>query len=203
VNLHLWVIVGNIGYMAMQRYELGLRCRARSPPAPTPRSARPPLPGARRMAGRRRRARSAGHGSVSRFSLAPRRRHHRGVGARALAEAPQSEAFAPPSNRPASRRSSPTSRSSTTPGSCSRRWRPRATPSISCACSISASRPERRRQVSPRFDAARAIAKAALTPSGAPSPPRAYVAQRLHLYMTTSNLRGTPYFIPFTGGKYG
>jgi len=33
-------------------------------------------------------------------------------------------------------------------------------------------------------------------------PPRAYISETLHIYMTLSNLRGIPYAIPFDGGAY-
>ncbi|MEF3366039.1 patatin-like phospholipase family protein [Methylocystis sp. 9N] len=35
------------------------------------------------------------------------------------------------------------------------------------------------------------------------SPPRSYVSQTLHLYMTLGNLRGTPYSITFGNSRYG
>jgi Patatin-like phospholipase len=46
-----------------------------------------------------------------------------------------------------------------------------------------------------------AIAKAAIDVKRV-RPPRAYVSQTLHVYITLTNLRGVPYEIPFDGGPY-
>jgi hypothetical protein len=45
------------------------------------------------------------------------------------------------------------------------------------------------------------IAKASIVGTK-PRSPRAYVAEKLHIYLTLSNLRGLPYKIPFQGGAY-
>jgi len=42
----------------------------------------------------------------------------------------------------------------------------------------------------------------ALHPS-TPATPRPYVAEKLHVYFTLSNLRGVPYSVEFSGGAYG
>ncbi len=50
------------------------------------------------------------------------------------------------------------------------------------------------------------IAQNALTFSpeqAARTPPRSYVSGTLHVYLTLANLRGTPYYVKFTGGDYG
>ena len=50
------------------------------------------------------------------------------------------------------------------------------------------------------------IAEAALAFSEAQASktaPRSYVSSRLHIYLTLANLRGTPYYVKFTGGDYG
>ncbi len=41
------------------------------------------------------------------------------------------------------------------------------------------------------------------TSHGAQSRLRSYVSGSLHIYLTLSNLRGTPYYVKFTGGDYG
>jgi Patatin-like phospholipase len=46
------------------------------------------------------------------------------------------------------------------------------------------------------------IAGHALKIPGPRQPPRKFVAEHLHVYMTLSNLRGVPYQIKFTGGDY-
>lgn len=46
-----------------------------------------------------------------------------------------------------------------------------------------------------------AIAKAAIDVEAA-APPRPYLANPLHIYLTLSNLRGIPYKVPFEGGDY-
>jgi hypothetical protein len=46
------------------------------------------------------------------------------------------------------------------------------------------------------------IAKAGVAVANVRQTPRAYVAERLHVYMTLSNLRGVPYKISFSGGDY-
>jgi hypothetical protein len=46
------------------------------------------------------------------------------------------------------------------------------------------------------------IAKAAIAVKRVRTPPRAWVAETLHLYMTLTNLRGVPYQVPFDGGNY-
>src|SRR4029078_517764 len=44
----------------------------------------------------------------------------------------------------------------------------------------------------------------ALLPTAAVrTPPYEYVAEKLHVYMTVSNLRGIPFTVEFVGGKYG
>jgi hypothetical protein len=45
------------------------------------------------------------------------------------------------------------------------------------------------------------IAKAAIVGTR-PRAPRPYVSEKLHVYLTLSNLRGVPYKIPFEGGAY-
>ncbi|WOJ88218.1 hypothetical protein RZS28_10185 [Methylocapsa polymorpha] len=47
------------------------------------------------------------------------------------------------------------------------------------------------------------IAKAAIDVTAVTSAPRAYISERLHIYLTLSNLRGVPYTVPFTGGAFG
>ncbi len=46
------------------------------------------------------------------------------------------------------------------------------------------------------------IAEDALNVSTPLSPPKAYIAETLHIYMTLTNLRGVPYKVPFNGGDY-
>lgn len=46
------------------------------------------------------------------------------------------------------------------------------------------------------------IAEEALNVSAPLVPPKAYIAETLHIYMTLTNLRGVPYKVPFNGGDY-
>ena len=47
------------------------------------------------------------------------------------------------------------------------------------------------------------IMRHALTMVAPPAPPVPYIAEKLHIYMTVSNLRGVPYSVKFTGGAHG
>ena len=46
------------------------------------------------------------------------------------------------------------------------------------------------------------IAMGAIAATNLREPPRPYVSQTLHVYITLSNLRGVPYRVPFDGGDY-
>jgi hypothetical protein len=46
------------------------------------------------------------------------------------------------------------------------------------------------------------IARSALKVEHLIKPPRAYISDNLHIYLTLSNLRGVPYKVPFRGGDY-
>lgn len=46
------------------------------------------------------------------------------------------------------------------------------------------------------------ISQDALSVAKTLNPPKPYIAQTLHIYMTLTNLRGVPYKVPFAGGDY-